>query len=217
MNERSFIFSRPMTPKSLDPATSTDRRHQIVEAAMACFARRGFHQTTMHDISEAAGISVGLIYRYFEGKDQVIATMGELHLADLSRKIEEASGTASLAAALEHVLWCDKDADVAPGFVVDLFAEAGRNPHVRRLVAQVHHAVILGVTDLIARSPEASRLAPGITPADAAQIVFQAIHGRLFDEIVHSGTRTEPEIRAARSETLRRITALLFPVVPDAS
>ena len=205
-----------MCAKALDPSGHPDRRHQIVDAAMACFARRGFHQTTMHDIAEDAGISVGLIYRHFESKDQVIAAMAELHLADLNAKLLEARELSSLAQALEHVLWCDQDAHVAPGFVVDLFAEAGRNPHVRGLVGQVHSAVIRGVTDLIAQSPEAARLAPGLSPADAAQHVFQAIHGRLFDEIVHSGTRTETEVRQARSETLRRITALLFPAVSDA-
>ena len=35
-----------------------DRRAQILEAAMICFAKRGFHQTSMHDVSAEAGISV---------------------------------------------------------------------------------------------------------------------------------------------------------------
>ncbi len=40
-----------------------------MRAAMVCFAKHGFHQTSMHDISGEAGISVGLIYRYFDNKD----------------------------------------------------------------------------------------------------------------------------------------------------
>lgn len=200
-----------MCAKPLDPATPPDRHQQILEAAMACFARRGFHQTTMHDISEAAGISVGLIYRYFDSKEQVIATMAESHLAELNRKIGEARGAPSLVEALERVLWCDHEAHLAAGFVVDLFAEAGRNDHVRGLVSQVHAAVIRGVAELIAGSPEAASLAPGVAPAEAAQVIFQAIHGRLFDEIAHAGTRSEDEIRLARSQNLRRIMTLLFP------
>ena len=47
---------------------SQDRRVQILDAAIVCFAKRGFHPTSMHDISAEAGISVGLIYRYFENK-----------------------------------------------------------------------------------------------------------------------------------------------------
>ena len=52
-----------------------DRRQQILEAAMLCFAKCGFHQTSMHDISAEAGISVGLIYRYFKNKEEVIAAL----------------------------------------------------------------------------------------------------------------------------------------------
>jgi AcrR family transcriptional regulator len=50
-----------------EPAT-LDRRTQILEAAVVCFAKRGFHQASMHDISAEAGISVGLIYRHFKIK-----------------------------------------------------------------------------------------------------------------------------------------------------
>ena len=54
-----------------------DRRSQILDAALVCFAKRGFHQTSMHDISAEAGISVGLIYRYFENKEAVISAMAD--------------------------------------------------------------------------------------------------------------------------------------------
>ena len=62
-------------PAALDH--TEERRRQILRAAMACFARRGFHLTTMNDISAEAQISVGLIYRYFDSKDAVITFMAE--------------------------------------------------------------------------------------------------------------------------------------------
>ncbi len=67
------------------PDPVTDRREQILAAAMNCFAKRGFHQTSMHDISAEAGISVGLIYRYFENKEAVISAMADRH----KREIQE--------------------------------------------------------------------------------------------------------------------------------
>jgi AcrR family transcriptional regulator len=51
------------------------RRRQILDAAAACFAREGFHRTSMQDIVQASGISAGLIYRYFTGKDDMIAAI----------------------------------------------------------------------------------------------------------------------------------------------
>ena len=49
------------------------RRRQIIDAAYRCFARKGFHQTTMRDIYEEAELSPGAVYHYFDSKHQIIA------------------------------------------------------------------------------------------------------------------------------------------------
>lgn len=48
------------------------KRESILAAAVACFARDGFHKTKMSDIAEMAGVSDGLAYRYFASKDELI-------------------------------------------------------------------------------------------------------------------------------------------------
>lgn len=48
------------------------RRQQILEAAVACFARKGFDKTTMVDIAAEAGVSDTLAYRYFSNKQELI-------------------------------------------------------------------------------------------------------------------------------------------------
>jgi AcrR family transcriptional regulator len=47
-----------------------ERRQQILEAALSCFGRKGFHQTTVRDICEEAQVSPGAVYRYFKSKDE---------------------------------------------------------------------------------------------------------------------------------------------------
>lgn len=59
----------------VDEAHFAARRRQILDAAAACFAREGFHRTSMQDIVQESGISAGLIYRYFTGKDDMIAAI----------------------------------------------------------------------------------------------------------------------------------------------
>ena len=49
------------------------RRQQILEAARACVARQGFHQTNIQDICKEAELSPGAVYRYFPSKDHIIA------------------------------------------------------------------------------------------------------------------------------------------------
>ncbi|WP_416972901.1 helix-turn-helix domain-containing protein [Streptomyces sp. 4F14] len=55
------------------------RRRQILDAAERCFARNGFHATSMQDVLKEADLSAGAVYRYFSGKDELIrAIVGEV-------------------------------------------------------------------------------------------------------------------------------------------
>ena len=56
-------------------ARKTERRDQVLQAAFVCFARRGFHQTTMQEICAEAGLSPGAVYGYFPGKDAIIEAL----------------------------------------------------------------------------------------------------------------------------------------------
>src|SRR5438552_15614867 len=91
--------SKPMSQPQMD-ATSLDRRSQILDAALVCFAKRGFHQTSMHDISAEAGISVGLIYRYFENKEAVISAMADRHKREISEVLQRAKHARTLLESL---------------------------------------------------------------------------------------------------------------------
>ena len=52
--------------------TATDRRRQILDAAIRVFARQGFHSTRVADIADEAGVAYGLVYHYFASKEQVL-------------------------------------------------------------------------------------------------------------------------------------------------
>ena len=57
------------------PELAERRRRQILDAALDCFRRRGFHQTSMQEICAAAGISAGALYRYFGSKAEIITAI----------------------------------------------------------------------------------------------------------------------------------------------
>lgn len=48
------------------------RRAQFIDAAIALFGQRGYHVTTIRDIAQAAGVSIGLIYQYVEDKEDIL-------------------------------------------------------------------------------------------------------------------------------------------------
>ena len=57
----------------LKPDTQRARREHILDAAEQCFARAGFHRTTMQDICRDAAVSPGALYVYFASKEDLIA------------------------------------------------------------------------------------------------------------------------------------------------
>jgi AcrR family transcriptional regulator len=52
-----------------------DKRRLILDAAVRVFAGRGFHACRVSDIAEEAGVAYGLVYHYFESKDEVLDTL----------------------------------------------------------------------------------------------------------------------------------------------
>ena len=64
-----------------NPELHEQRRRQILAAAGGCFAEKGFHQTSMAEIAKAAGLSMGLLYRYFTNKDALVLAFAEVSRA----------------------------------------------------------------------------------------------------------------------------------------
>jgi AcrR family transcriptional regulator len=61
----------------ITPAHEQQRRAQILCAAMACFARQGYHATSMDDVVRESGLSVGAIYSYFPSKEELFLSLSD--------------------------------------------------------------------------------------------------------------------------------------------
>ena len=64
---------------------NSDKRDEILRAALELIAEHGFHGAPMAMVAERAGVGAGTIYRYFEGKDALIAEI----FAELEKKLVE--------------------------------------------------------------------------------------------------------------------------------
>ena len=187
-----------------------DRRTQILDAALVCFAKRGFHQASMHDISTEAGISVGLIYRYFQNKEAVISAMADRHKQKIHEILERARQAPGLLESLEILFTAhcgETEPHVISAFVVDLFAEASRNAQVAELVRDVCETSMNGVTDLIAQS-SASK-ATNLTPREMAELIFAVNDGMLMRDVLKIGPASQ-ERREQQLKVARNLWPLLF-------
>jgi AcrR family transcriptional regulator len=111
-----------------------DRRSEILEAAQACFARAGFHQTSMQEICAQAGMSPGNLYRYFRSKEDIIAGIAERDRAETAQQfaaVGQGDFFEGLAALAQHHLVERSMEEVA--LCAEIMTESRRNPAVARI------------------------------------------------------------------------------------
>ena len=74
-------------PKIAESARSA-RREQILAAALACFARTGYHATTMGDVAAQAGVSKGTPYLYFASKEELYVALHDAWDCALAERVD---------------------------------------------------------------------------------------------------------------------------------
>lgn len=65
-----------------------DKKKQILEAAIRCFARKGFHATSIQEIADELGMAKGSIYFYFKSKDDLLISVFEYYVEMLFDRME---------------------------------------------------------------------------------------------------------------------------------
>ena len=56
-------------------ASAVDKRRLILDAGVRVFARRGFHHCRVSDVADEAGVAYGLVYHYFDSKEEILNTL----------------------------------------------------------------------------------------------------------------------------------------------
>jgi len=79
-------------------------RAKIVESALTLFAQHGFESTTTRQIAEHAGISHGLMYHYFAGKDDLLKTVFQRCVEPLHKIMLGAEDIHDPAAKVEYII-----------------------------------------------------------------------------------------------------------------
>lgn len=156
--------------------SDSDRRTQILDAAQAAFARRGFHATSVADIAGEADISQGLLYRYFGGKSDLVVALVERYTDTLHRAVEQAD---SLDAALDALYDAGAPADEQAGsaLLVEVMAEALRNERVAEVVRRADARVATALADRLRQSQRSREISKALDPEAAAEVLLALADG----------------------------------------
>jgi AcrR family transcriptional regulator len=111
----------------------------IQDAALRCFAKMGFSAASMRHIATEAGVSLGLLYRYFDDKAAIVAAAIEADSGEFRLRLEELSAREptdeTLLEFLEDEVVLRSGASVF-ALTAEIVAEAARDPTIASLVRQ---------------------------------------------------------------------------------
>ena len=174
VNVRSHSLEANMTQ------TGDLRRRELLVAAGGCFARKGFHQTSIADICTAAGMSPGSLYRYFRSKDEIIRAMVEDERRDSAAVVESLVGQADLVAGLEAIFEDALGSFAEAGtnaMHAEVTAEALRNPDIAVLVRASDEAIRTALTDVIRQAQKAKAIDYSLAPEVTAELLMALLDG----------------------------------------
>lgn len=139
----------------------TDRilvqKERVLTAAQSCFVERGFHAASMANIASTAGMSPGLIYRYFENKNAIILAIIEQQLTIARRRIRELHSSKHLSKRIFDYLdeqEPGEEKSMSIALYLDISAEATRDPQIAEALRHYDVTVRSELGDWLRRSHE---------------------------------------------------------------
>jgi AcrR family transcriptional regulator len=164
------------------------RREEIVEAAMTCFGRDGFHKTTMQDIVRESGLSAGAIYRYFPSKDDIVAAITEARRIPNPSELTEAEEAADVRDAFRKLALgslgrlSDRSERRWRRITVQVWAEALRDDRVMATARKGFDEPIEVIKGLVRRGQRDGVFPRDIDAEAAARVCASLFYGLVLQQ-----------------------------------
>ena len=187
---------------------AADKRRIILDAAVRVFARQGFHTARVSDIADEAGVAYGLVYHYFDSKDEVLDTLFLERwnlLLDAIREVDgrETQPREKLFAITSFIVDSYRhDPDVMKVIIVEVTRAA--NTFGQKHLVKIREAYDL-IADIVETGQRDGTFRDDITPAFAAMAFYGAIEQVLTGWILGFLPEGEPEFRDAKSFVVETI------------
>ena len=161
---------------------SAELRERLFRAALALFGKKGFAQTTVEDITEAADVGKGTFFNYFPTKEHILMAFGEMQLGKLEAIVCDAkqSDLPMRDVLRMLVLRMTEEPIRNPAIVRALLLANLSSVHVRGAMLRIHdrNRALLG--KLIRHGQERSEIRTDLPAEEIAQVWRQTIFGTLL-------------------------------------
>ncbi|KRV49782.1 TetR family transcriptional regulator [Wenjunlia vitaminophila] len=173
------------------------RRRQILDGARRAFTLNGFHATSMQDVLREVDLSAGAVYRYFRGKEEIIAAIAMETLGDVRTAFDAvlaADPTPPLDEILGRVLWQvgstgePGEARARARLILQVWSETLRNAELAAALERGFTEMAGAWQGLVESYQRSGRIRADIPAEQVARTLLGLVQGylsqqALFDEV----------------------------------
>lgn len=192
--------------RTVNPVKHQEKRGEILAAAKRCFIRDGMRGASIASICAEAGISPGHLYHYFESKDAMLEAIVQ---SVLERSAEQFGQTVASSEALA-VLMADmqrtkaRNEDGTNGLILEMLAEAERNPVIARLVQRHSQGMQHLMADFLRKGQAQGEIDPALDAQAVAALLTGMINSFVITAVHH------PSIDPAATDEMLRLLMVRF-------
>jgi len=160
----------------------TETRERIFRAAMQLFAERGFLDTTVEDITEAADVAKGTFFNYFPSKEHVLGVLHEIQLSKVAEAREAAlAGNQPVREILHHFMRRiteepGRSQQLARGLIVTMFS----SEYIRQTLVEILKRGGGLLAEVMERGQDRGEIRPDFKAEDLARVFQQSVLGTLL-------------------------------------
>ncbi|MGA3293639.1 MAG: TetR family transcriptional regulator [Candidatus Acidiferrales bacterium] len=155
----------------------TEIRERLFSAALRLFAERGYLETTVEDITEAADVGKGTFFNYFPTKEHVLATFGAERIAAIEHALDEAKKGPVLPVLKQLAADLASQSSANAALLRAIFAAHASCEPVR---AELHRRLLMGrrlMTEIFTLAQERGEVRRDIPAAELARLIQTVLLG----------------------------------------
>ncbi|MDO4769896.1 MAG: TetR/AcrR family transcriptional regulator [Brachymonas sp.] len=190
--------------RTLDPEKQEAKRRHIMDAAIRCFGKNGFHGTSTNQICAEAGMSPGNLFHYFPSKQALIAAIIESEHALYAARFAELRAEPDAFVALEKIARAVLDQCSNPLHArlwLEIAAESAANEEIGQTMAACIASYQKDLAALVRRGQAAGQIAADLKPKDVAMWLLAMSDGFAV------------QMLGRGSDSLAKHTEVLVPLV----
>lgn len=178
---------------------SLELRERIFRSALELFARKGFAETTVEDITNAADVGKGTFFNYFPSKEHILLAFGEMQLAKLRDAVEDARRSAQPMRQYFRSLGVRMTQEPMrnPAIVRALLQAYLSSTPVREAMLDMQERVLTLHSEMIQLGQQRGEVREDLPARELAQVFRQTIFGTLLMWTLHGDGTLLARIEAA--------------------